>query len=119
MRLDHRALWTAWIAMAALGPLPPADGQEKPQPGAAPASADAGENETRLTMDDIQHMRRQRTSPEQVVDSVAERGRDFEVTAEVVPEGREGIRRRILTHRPDRDADGRASRHCPTVEQFQ
>ena len=84
MRLDHRALWTAWIAMAALGPLPPADGQEKPQPGAAPASADAGENETRLTMDDIQHMRRQRTSPEQVVNSVAERGRDFEVTAEVV-----------------------------------
>ncbi len=85
MRLDHRVLWMTWIALAALGPLAPADGQEKPEPDAAPAAAaKADEEDTRLSMEDIQHMRRQRMSPEQVVENVAERGRDFEVTEEVV-----------------------------------
>ena len=86
MRLNHRALWMAWIALAAVWPLPPADGQEKgpiqPKPDAA--AAKAGEKDTRLSMKDIQRMRHKRMSPEQVADSVAEQGRGFEVTAEVV-----------------------------------
>ena len=64
MRLDHRVLWMTWIALAALGPLAPADGQESPEPDAAPAAAaKADEEDTRLSMEDIQHMRRQRMSP--------------------------------------------------------
>ena len=61
-------------------------------------------------MEDIQHMRRQRMSPEQVVENVAERGRDFEVTEEVV----KSLRR--LGFRPaqiDAIKEAPPSRSCP------
>ncbi len=81
MRLNHRALWMACITLAALGPLPPAEGQEGPKPDAAAAKAD--KKDTRLTLEDIQKLRRKRMSPEEVADAVAEQGRAFEVTKEV------------------------------------
>ena len=108
MRIRHCAIWAACIALVAAWPAPPAHGQQKDPARATPhatpaktgeqpaeaeapaaksdASAAGGANadakDTRLTMMDIQHMRRQRLSPEQVVDNIAEQGRAFELTPE-------------------------------------
>jgi hypothetical protein len=100
------------MALAAAWPLLPAYGQQKrpirPKPDAAPAAtgeqsaeddtrppegdaqaapgtaASAGGKDTRLTLEDIQRLRRQRMTAEEVAEKVAEQGRAFEVTAEVV-----------------------------------
>jgi hypothetical protein len=106
--MRHCAIWTACIALLAAWLASPAHGQQKDparaRPNATPAKtgeqpaeadeqaaeddtpagggANAGEKDTRLTMTDIQHMRRQRLSPEQVVDNIAEQGRAFELTPE-------------------------------------
>ena len=97
MRLSHRALWIACIALAALWPLPPACGQKqdpvRPKPDAAAteddaeavpdAAAKADGKDTPLTMKDIERRRGQGMSPAQIADDVAERGRGFEVTADI------------------------------------
>jgi hypothetical protein len=102
MRLDYRALWAACIALAAVWPLPPARGQQegpiRPKPDTAAAQTGEQSTEdatkppegdgkdTRLALKDIQRLRHERVSPEQVVENVAEQGRAFEVTAEVAGE---------------------------------
>ena len=97
MRLSHRALWIACIALAALWPLPPACGQKqapvRPKPDAAAteddaeavpdAAAKADGKDTPLTMKDIERRRGQGMSPAEIADDVAERGRGFEVTADI------------------------------------
>jgi hypothetical protein len=107
MRLIHGALWIACIALAAAWPLPSAYGQQegpiRPKAGAAPAETDeqsegdgSGKKDTRLSMKDIQRMRRQRMSPEQVSDSIAEQGRSFGVTADIARQLRGLARARQL-----------------------
>ena len=91
MRLNHRVMWMACVALAAAWPLPPAytqqEGPIRPKPDAAPGTAaSSGEKDTRLTLKGIQEQVRQGISPEQVADNVAEQGRGFEVTAEVAGE---------------------------------
>jgi hypothetical protein len=104
----------ACIILPAVCPLLPAQGQQKgpsqPKPDTVPAPTDeqtaeegtkppdsdaqvapgteagAYGEDTRLTLKNIQQLRRQRIAPEQVVEDVAEQGRAFEVTAEVAGE---------------------------------
>ena len=111
MRVNYGVLWMACIALAAVWPLLPAHGQQegpiRPKPDTAPAETDeqsaadgtkrpegdaqaapgmaasADGKDTRLTLKDIQQLRHQRISAEQVAENVAEQGRGFEVTAEV------------------------------------
>jgi hypothetical protein len=109
MRLHIGVFLPACIALAAVAPLLPARGQQVAQPKADAAkvkadaqpmdpvpkppegdaqpvpgaAAGAGGKDTRLTLKDIEQLRRQRIAPEQVLENVAEQGRGFEVTAEV------------------------------------
>ena len=88
MRLNHGALLIAWIALAAAWPPASAPGQQdgpfQPKPDAAPGAA-ASAN-ARLTLTDVKKLRDRRISPGQIADSVAERGRAFEVTEDVARE---------------------------------
>ena len=108
---DDKKLTQEWrkyvMAKGPIGPEPNAAPAEtagqlaadgaKPPAGdvpAAPVKVAGGEKDTRLALKDIQELRRQRVSPEQVLDKVAEQGRGFEVPAEVVGELRRlGFRR--------------------------
>jgi hypothetical protein len=111
MRLNNGALWIVCITLAAVWPLPPVRGQQespiRPKLGAAPpetdeqsaadgpkppegdaqaasdTAANADGKDTRLTLEDIQSQRRRRISPERIAEDVAERGRGFEITADI------------------------------------
>ena len=71
--------WTDRTVKAAAG----AEADTQP---AADATPKAGEKDTRLSMEDLRRMRRQRMSPQQVANRVAEQGRGFEVTADITRE---------------------------------
>lgn len=109
MRLNNCVLWMVCIALATACPLLPAHGQQKDrgspksetvsagtneqpagdgtkQPQGDAQVADADGKDPRLTLKDIQQLRRQHLAPERVVEKAAEQGRSFEVTAEVAGE---------------------------------
>jgi hypothetical protein len=60
-----------------------ADEQSEDKVAKPLAVAGADGKDTRLTLTDIERLRQQRITPEQVLENVAEQGRGFEVTAEV------------------------------------
>ena len=127
MRLDKSVLRMACIALAAVWPLLSAHGQQKgplrPKPDTVPAQTDeqspedgtkppegdaqgvpgaaagADGKDARLTLKDIEQLRRKHIAPEQVSENVAEQGRGFEVTAEVA-----GQLRRLGFHPAQIDA---------------
>ncbi len=68
---------------------PPGDDSERPEGDkqtAAKPAASSDQKDTRLTLKDIQRLRDQGVATERIVEKVAEQGRAFEVTAEVVEE---------------------------------